>query len=413
MKYPKPTFLKTASKVRHARRTRTIIAIVCLCLIAAVVLFILKMASMQERYRKDFPQLVGAATATTTADPTPTPTPVPTEVPTSHEETTTSELAPSLVTEAPTPDPTEDTEPTEQDNSVDVFPELPVHFHFHNDHPLQVVPHSLRDQYLDDLKEDLEDYIELYCNDAKVKFYYVNLSSNETMGVNELVPVVPAGSFNIAYAIDYYDQCKAGTIYPYQDVTYTEDYPGNSSYISQNYKYGKHFYLRTLAYYMVAYNDNVALNMIVDRLGDNDDLMERINAISCYVDYSKSVLYTDRSGNPKKGPGRSSCYDLANFMVYLYRGYMNDPDAYQPLVDDLSRSQIPSGFNTAFSGGDDLILHLAGRNDEFGEYTDIAIIDGKEPIVVCISVECDSYDRSVTITADLSTLLARYIDSLH
>jgi hypothetical protein len=100
-------------------------------------------------------------------------------------------------------------------------------------------------------------------------------------------------------------------------------------------------------------------------------------------------------------------------MVYLYRGYMNDPDAYQPLVDDLSRSQIPSGFNTAFSGGDDLILHLAGRNDEFGEYTDIAIIDGKEPIVVCISVECDSYDRSVTITADLSTLLARYIDSLH
>lgn len=413
MKYPNPTFLKTASKVKHTRRNRTIIVIVCLCLVALVVLFILKMASMQEQYRKDYPALVGAATATYsefTKAPTPTPTEVPVETTTME---TTTELTPSFVTEPPTEESTEETEPTEQNNSVETFAELTEHFHFHNSYPLQTVPHSLRDQYLDDLKQDLENYIDNYCNDASVKFYYVNLSSNETMGINELVPLVPAGSFNVAYMIDYYNLCSTGVVNPYAEIIYSTDFEGNSSYIADNYEFGKHFYLRTLAYYAVAYNDNVALNIILSKMGSTDNLMRRISDISNYVDFSSSVLYTDHNGNSKKGPGRSSCYDLANFLEYLYNGYKNDPDIYQCLLDDVSVSAIPSGYYTAFSDGTTSILHFAGRNDELHEYTDIAIIDGKEPIAVCISVDCDSYDRSLTITADLATLLSRYIDSLH
>ena len=124
MKYPNPTFLKKASKVKHTRRNRTIVVIVCLCLVTAIILFILKMASMQDKYRKDYPQLVGAATATT-AEPTPTPTPSQTPTPTIPPEQTTTELQPSFATEATTEETIGETEETEQDNSVEFFEELP------------------------------------------------------------------------------------------------------------------------------------------------------------------------------------------------------------------------------------------------------------------------------------------------
>lgn len=412
MKYPNPTFLKKASKVKHTRRNRTIVVIVCLCLVTAIILFILKMASMQDKYRKDYPQLVGAATATT-AEPTPTPTPSPTPTPTIPPEQTTTELQPSFATEATTEETIGETEETEQDNSVEFFEELEEGFHFHNEHPLQTVSHDLRDQSLDDLKQDLEEYISQYCNDAKVSFYYINLGCNETMGVNELTPIVPAGAFNIGYAIDYYNLCQTGVVYPYQEVIYSEGADGNSSYIASNYSYGKHFHLRTLAYYAFAYNDNVALKMLLKRMGNYDSILDRIGEISCYVDFSQSVLYYDRNGNAVKGPGRSSCYDLGNYLEYLYNGYKNSPEIYQPLLDDLSRSAIPSGYTTAFSDPDDLVIHMAGRNEDFNSYTDIAIIDSVEPFAVSINVECDSYDRSVQITADLATLLSRYIKGLH
>ena len=413
MKYPNPTFLKTASKVKHTRRTRLIIAIVCLCLITAAVLFVLKMASMQDKYRKDFPQLVGAATATTKEPtPTPTPTPKPTETTTEATSETTTELAPSFATTEPTTESTEETEPTPQDNSVDEFEELATDIHFKTKHPLQSVPHDIRDQYLDDLKESLEKYINENCNDARVCFYYVNLQSNETMGVDELDPIVPASSYTLPIVTDYCALCKTGVCYPYQVATFNESAPGNSSYIADCYQPGKQFYLRTLAYYAVAYNDNTALSLLMAKMGSQESLVGRINAISSYVDYSKSVLYTDRNGNPIQGPSRSSCYDLSKYCENLYYSYKNDPVTYQSLINDLYCSKIPTGYRTAF-GDEALILHMAGRNEAFDSYTDIAIIDADEPIVVCISVECGSYDRSVEITTDLATFLASYMESLH
>ncbi len=416
MKYPNPTFLKVASKVKHTRRNRTIVIIVCLCLVTAIVLFVMKMASMQEKYRKDFPQLVGAATSTTEettkivhthATTTTTTTTPPTET---TEETTV--LAPSFVTTTTT-ETTESTVPTEQVNSPDLFQELDENVYFYNTHPLQTVSHDLRDQYLDDLKQYLEEYIDNDCTSKeRVCIYYINLSSNETMGVNELSPIVPAGAFNLPIEIAYYDLCYSNIVYPYDVVTYQDDAAGNSSYISDTYTYGKQFYLRTLANYAIARNDNVALNLLVNRIGGMDFLLERINKMSCYVNYGENVIYTNNVGTTYKGPSRSSCYDMATYAKTLYLNYKNNPSAYQQLINDLAYSALPTGYAVGF-GEDALILHVSGRSKEFGAYTDVAIIDDKEPIAICIYCECASEERAQVITADLSSLVAQYINSLH
>lgn len=416
MKYPNPTFLKTASNVRRTRRNRTIIIIVCLCVVTAIVLFILKMASMQQQYKKDFPQLVGAATSTTESTVitkrTHATTTTTTTTVTETSETTTV-LVPSFATTTTTEETTEPTETTEQVNSPDIFAEATENFYFHNTHPLQVVSHDLRDQYLDDLKQSLEEYIDKYCSSKeRVCIYYSNLNSNETMGVNELDPIVPASAFNLPIELVYYDFCNQNLAYQYDTVTYQQDYSGNSSYIASTYTFGKQFYLRTLANLAITMNDNVALNMLINRIGGSDIVYSRIIDMSCFVNYTESVIYVNNLGQTCKGPYRSSCYDMVNYASKLYYDYKNNPEAYQHLVNDLYNSAMPTGYAVGF-GDEALILHCLGRNKEYNAYTDVAVIDDKEPIAICIYCECADANRAAVITADLSSLVADFIDSLH
>ncbi len=414
MKYPNPTFLKTAQKVKHTRRNRTIAAIAVLCFLTLAVLFILKMANMQKKYKKDYPQLVGMATATTTTKETTETTTKETTTETSEEttETEVQELVPSFTEVTTTTEETEATT-TVQNNAPDVFKEAENNFYFKNEHPLQIVSHDVRDQGLDDLKEDLESYISDYTTeDERVCFYYANLSNNETMGVNELDPMIPASAYNLPIATIYFNLTNASIINPNSEVTYTSPAGGNSSYISTNYEPGKRFTLRTLVHYALVYNDNTALDMLLSKMGGIDSTVAHVNKISCYIDYSKTVLYFGANNQQFKGKYRSSCYDMVKYAENLYRSYMNDPSQYQPFVNDLSVSEVPTSFATAF-GSDALILHCAGKNETCRAYTDVAIIDDCEPIAVCVYCECSSSDRAAVITADLSTLLQRYLDSLH
>ena len=419
MKYPNPTFLKTASNVRRTRRNRTIIIIVCLCVVTAIVLFVMKMAAMQQQYKKDLPQLVGAATSTTestvlTKRTHATTTTTTTTVIETTE--TTTVLVPSFATTTTTTtseESSEETETTVQVNTPDVFDEAKENFYFHNTHPLQAISHDLRDQYLDDLKQSLEEYIDRYCsNKERVCIYYANLNSNETMGVNELDPIVPASAFNLPIELVYYDFCRQNLSYPYDVVTYQQDYSGNSSYIESNYTYGKQFYLRTLANLAITMNDNAALNMLMNRIGGSNVIYERINDMSSFINYTESVIYVNNLGDTCRGPYRSSCYDMVKYASELYYRYKNNPEAYQPLVNDLYNSSVPTGYAVGF-GEDALILHCLGRNQQHNAYTDVAVIDDKEPLAICIYCECSDANRAAVITADLSGLVSDFIDSLH
>ena len=413
MKYPNPTFLKTAQKVKHTRRNRTIAAIAVLCFLTLAILFILKMANMQKQFKKDYPQLVGMATATTTTTET-TETTKETTTETAEEATVTTvtEPVPSFTEVTTTTEETEATT-TAQNNAADKFVELSDNFYFKNSHPLQIVSHDIRDQSLDDLKEDLENYISEYTTeDERVCLYYANLSNNETMGVNELEPMIPASAYNLPIATIYVNLTNASIINPGSEVVYTAEAKGNSSYIASNYQPGKKFTLRSLVHYALVYNDNTALDMLLSKMGGIDSTVAHVNKISCYIDYSKSVLYFGANDTQYRGKYRSSCYDMVKYAENLYRSYMNNPTLYQPLVNDLSVSEVPTSFTTAF-GDDALILHCSGKNETCRAYTDVAIIDDCEPIALCIYCECSSSDRAAVITADLSTLIQRFLDSLH
>ena len=428
MKYPNPTFLTKASSIRKTRHTRTIVILSVLTALTLIIAFVAYVASFQSEYEKRFPDLVGAATSTaspektteTSSSATGTSS---TEASESTDEIQVTESSGTDITGPSSGDPadpssvtdgtgeTSATSETTQNNSPDIWEEG-ENVYFKNTHPVQTLSHEERDMLLDDLKQVVTDYISNSPED-RICFRYVNLASNESLGINDLEPFIPAGSFTLPIEIVFYDRVVQGLISLDGVVTYNgEPASGNSSLIASTYKEGKRFFLRTIANYAIAENDTYALSVLLSRLGGIDYIWPYLNKISAYINYTEPVTYIDRTGTRQRGTGRTSAYDMAEYAGYLYHGYINDPDKYQHLINDLAGSNVPTVYTQSF-GSDALILHSCGRNVTTGSFTDVAIIDGKEPIVLVISCESESEERANIIQADLSTYVSRYISLCH
>ena len=442
MRYPNPTFLQKASGIRHKRRNRTLIIIGVLLTLTLICIFVSRVAAMQDEYREKYPELVGAATST--ADPNASPTPArgrstthhttetsaePTTEETSETaETTDPPIGPVINTEVTgqssaetsegetyeTDENGEVIEPTEsQNNAPDAFQESPENFYFRTSYPLQTVSHEQRDIMLDTLKQDIQDYINA-SEGERICFRYISLDSGEELGLNELEPIVPAGSYALPVLSVMWDRVANNRLALTGTALYSgEANVGDCSFIADSYAAGKQFYTRTLAFLAAAKGDNLALNFIIEKLGGMERVVTFVDNISSYISFNTQVIYTDYAGLRLTGTNRSSLYDMANYAADLYYRYINNPDAYQQFVNDLALSEVPSAYQTSFGANANLILHCAGRNDALHAYTDIAIIDCEEPIVLAIYCECADADRADTIRADLATYVARYITACH
>ena len=413
MKYPNPTFLQKAAGIKKKRHTRAIVTISVIAALGLITSFVMWGAHMQEIYREQFPEMVGAGTSTTTTTE---------ETESSETETTTTEETTTEATEPPlapvvatseTAEPPEDEAETEEtrDLAPDPLPDYePVVFN--TSHPIQTISHEDRDVYLDALKQNILDYI-ANNEDERISFRYVNLASNESLGINDLTPIIPAGAYALPCNIVYCEDVADGQVDPMTICPYTgEEAPGNNSWIVDNYDAGKHFYLGTCAGLTVIHNDSLAFSYLLDNIGGIEHVWEKVSTISSYINYRDTVTYTDYTGTIVRGSSRSCVYDLTAYMEYLYYGYCNDSETYLPLIGAMSVSEMPTPYRVSF-GEDATILHVSGRNEESHSYTDIAIIDGQEPIIIAISCECSSYDRANTIMADLSGYLASYLQVCH
>lgn len=406
--YPNPTFLNKAEGIRKNRHTKMIVIISIIVLICLAALLIRIGANMQELYEQEYPDLVGAATATTveTSPELSETSPIIYETePVEVTQETEPVLAPVIVTE--TTVETIDITDLSAQEFVEQEP-----FYFRNSYPLQTVSHEQRDVLLDYLKQDIQNYIGNNPSE-RICFRYVNLDNGETMGINDLEPIVPAGSFALPIEFTFWHRVAMGYSSPNYIITYDGSaVPGNSSAIASTYPAGKMFYLRTLANLAVTTNDDYALSVVLDRCSGISTVWSYISGISGYTNYTENSTYTDYAGTLMSGPNRTSCYDMTAYAQALYFGYIREPATYQPLMNDLYYTSIRSPFTTSF-GEDTPVLHVSGRNETFHAYTDIAIIDSSEPIVLIVYSECSSLDRAQTIQADISGMVAAYLNSCH
>ena len=410
---PNPTFLKKAEGIKSSRKKRTLIIIAVLLVLTFAIIFIKSVASAQEQYRLMFPGLVGAATSTTTAyseckRPVHTATETTTE--TTTEMTTTQPHAILAATPTPLPENEYD-DTTEQNNAAEPFSE-DYNFSF-SPRGVQTASYQERAVGMEELKEKVLTYQNTHKN-MRICFDFISLSTGERISVDELDPVLPSGAMAIPLEIVYYDQIAGITGPLSEEVVYDSDAGGSSSssYIAKHYSYGKHFYMRTILNLAITQNDSIALSYVVDKLGGLDEAISKVDAISNYISYNDSVIYKDYRDREYRAPGAISCYDMGNYMNYMYHEFISNPQTNQRLINDLASNEIDSPLKDAFPENT-RILHVLGRNTDRGAYMECAIVDYKEPFVVIIYVEASSTSAAGTAIATIGGYTQKYVESCY
>lgn len=418
--YPDPTFLQKARKVKTGRKKRTIVAVSIIAVLILAVSFVIRMASLERDYASKYPDLVGKATdtkATTTSESSTAKTSSTTT--TEETTTTTSEMTELRGTIASTSSDSESsdgsgenssTSESKQNNEADVFEEI-ENIYFKNNYPSSKISHQQRAVNLDHMKRQIDD-LKKSNPEVRIGFRYLSLSSGESIGVDDLSPIVPASAFNLPLRIYLCQRFAAGSSNPDTVITYDKKPEHGSSYIAENYQPGKKFTLRSLAFYSIAYNDNFATNQVIQSLGGSENARSTIESISAYQSYWEKKVYKDYAKKEYEAAGRSTCYDMANYAKFVYTEYKNKPSVYQSLINDLSQSTTDSPISKAF-GPDVPVFHISGNNKDLGAYTDLAIIDSDEPLVLCIYAEASSESKAKEIMQNIAGFASSFISSCY
>ena len=205
--------------------------------------------------------------------------------------------------------------------------------------------------------------------------------------MNVLDPILPSGAWSIPIGI-LLSEGVENEKYDLSQITTFENSgnAGSSSYIAQTYAPGKQFYTRMLLHYALSQNDSLALSYINNILGSTDVVASSVAEISGYSSYINKYIYTDYRDLEISSTATSTCYDMTNYLKYLYNGFINDPSCYQNMLNDMANSQTSSPIAEAFEGKAD-VYHVLGRNTSMGAYMDCAIVDGDEPLLLVIYCE--------------------------
>ncbi|MBR5975046.1 MAG: serine hydrolase [Clostridiales bacterium] len=283
---------------------------------------------------------------------------------------------------------------------------------FPQKYPLQTVTHAERDQAYANLKHAVKNFI-AENTDARIGFYYINLNTNEAFGYNESSPFVVGSSIYLPLTMMFYDNVRAG-------ITSTEIVVAFSpAYVDENTRTslaempeGKQFYLDQLAYLALSDGDSVAMNMLLDNMGDMDKIWENLRQMTSCIDFTAVQNYVDFQGIQQSGEHRSSAYDLASYAQKLYWRYISWPSDYQEIVDALGASDHSSGIGKYFPD-DTVILSRSGSNAELSSESDVSIVLSDEPVVICVTVEAATPEAAKEIQAALGALVYNFISYCH
>lgn len=408
MKRPNPTFLQKAPKIQSSRRKRTLSIVLVTLGITLILMFFRKVSYDGQTYAEMFPDLVGAAKRETTTYSEyrrPVHTTTESTTVTTTTETTTI-LAPSF---APTSAESSESSSTKvQNNSPDPILENPS-FTFKKATWHQTATYQKRAVLLDELREKVK-AVDVEQKYMRICFEFISLKNGDSIGYRNLEPVLPSGAFAIPIELVWYDQYADGK----QDLagvaTYERASKGarSASYIAKNFRYGKQFFHRNSLNYAVTKNDSIALNFVIDSMGSMNEIVPQIDKISNYVSYNSTPLYIDYRSRRYRSAGRTSCYDMGEYLRYLYNGYINTPDTYQRLINDMYYSETASPLKASFFQ-DTPILHVYGRNTSMGTFMECAIIDCGEPIAVVVYVENAYEENAASVMQQIGRYTADFV----
>jgi beta-lactamase class A len=231
---------------------------------------------------------------------------------------------------------------------------------------------------------------------GKVALAVKNLETGESYYLNADEVMPTASLIKIAVMIEFYQQVEAGKLKPTDRVMLrtADKVPGNGI-LTEHFSDGANFSLRDAVRLMIAFSDNTATNLVLDRTGIAA-VNKRMQAwdfpntkINAKV-YRGSTTSVDPERTRRYGLGSTTAREMVRLLEELQIGQRHRPAVKQVMLNHLMKNTDKDKFNRLLPPGT-VVAHKDGYVSD--TRTDAGLIHTPGGIVAVCVLTTDNEDQ--------------------
>jgi beta-lactamase class A len=231
---------------------------------------------------------------------------------------------------------------------------------------------------------------------GKVAIAVRHLLTGETYSLNGDQVMPTASLIKFPVMLEVYLQVAEGKVKLSDMVTlHDKDKVPGSGILTTHFSDGATFPLRDAVRLMIAYSDNSATNLVLDKIGI-DSTNKRMAAWGCPETRinAKVFLGSKTSVNPERtkkyGLGSTTANDMVKLLEKVYKNEVVDAKACKEMLDHMKQCQFKDGLPRFLPKGTVVANKTGAVNDS---RTDAGILYLKSgPVAVCV-LTTDNADR--------------------
>jgi D-alanyl-D-alanine carboxypeptidase (penicillin-binding protein 5/6)/beta-lactamase class A len=251
---------------------------------------------------------------------------------------------------------------------------------------------------------------------GKVAIAVKHLRTGEAYSLLGDEPMPTASLIKFPILIEVYWQVLEGKIKLSDLVTLREkDKVPGSGILTYHFSEGATFPLRDAVRLMIAYSDNTATNLVLDRIGIASTC-ERMQKLGCPNTKVNAKVYLgkttsiDPERTKKFGLGSTTANETVRLLELVYHGKVVSPEACKEMIEHLKKCEDRSMLPRLLPAGT-VVAHKSGWVT--GVRTDAGIIYLKSgPVAVCV-LTADNEDRSAGLDNAGSVFCARVAQEVY
>lgn len=239
-----------------------------------------------------------------------------------------------------------------------------------------------------DLENDIKSYLGNNINNIGLSYYDIN--NGENFNINGNKTFLAASTVKVQMNMVLADMFESGQVSSDEKIQYTSDMYEDGTGILQNSDLSKPIPISILSKYSIIYSDNIATNMIINRIG-YENLR---NSIDSKIGHS-----TDHSDN------YITPNDETTLLNLLYKNIDNNP-YYEEIINNMKSTEFNDRIDVYIP--ENIVAHKIGNYDTY--VNDVGIIYTSNPFI--LSFYTNNLDNANKIIADISKMIYDYHNNM-
>lgn len=242
--------------------------------------------------------------------------------------------------------------------------------------------------------KSLKDEIYTYLSNQEGTYglYFIDLNSGKDFGYNELAPFHAASTFKVPMNLYLYQEAFKGNLNLKERLVYLDKHREGGTGIMKNNSPGDSYYIDQLAEYSIIHSDNIATNILLERL----------------VKKNVKELMRVMGGQVVDDDQNITCpYDLAIYMREVLN-FSNEPEG-EILLNNLYNAEFKDRIPAPLPQ-DVKIANKIGTWPPTHTYNDVAYVEHPtRPYILAITCkDTPGYGETLPIIHQLSKIIYEY-----